>query len=448
MDFNEAFQPAGGTTGRSLVLFEEGGAKAGMKAVQEAVGVQVVAASGEESAPVSGGGILFESLGVAVVDAPPDQVMQAPAAPRILAVEPERIVYALESAQQAQTKSNGSSAPPPGAPPLPIARSPGGARSADYLRGYREAVLHLTDTLAGGEAAAAPSAAIAAVDESQATWGLQATKVVNCCRTGAGVRVAVLDTGFDLRHPDFAGRSVTTQSFIDGEAVQDGHGHGTHCIGTALRRRVPGRPARATASPTSAEIFAGKVLSNAGSGSDTRDPRGIEWAMQNKCAVDLDVARRRHPAGPGVLAGLRERRQARAAQGTLIIAAAGNESSRPASSARSAIRRTARRSWRSPRWTCTARSRASPTAASTPTAGRSTSPGPGVGRPLELAAADALPPHQRHQHGDPARRGDRGALRRGGPGRARRSARARADRRRAAPRLPSTDVGAGMVQAP
>ena len=48
-----------------------------------------------------------------------------------------------------------------------------GGRSADYLRGYREAVLHLTDTVAGGEAAATAGAVIAAVDESQATWGLQ-----------------------------------------------------------------------------------------------------------------------------------------------------------------------------------------------------------------------------------------------------------------------------------
>ena len=34
-----------------------------------------------------------------------------------------------------------------------------------------------------------------------------------------------------------------------------------------------------------AEIFAGKVLSNAGSGSDTGILAGIDWAVQNKCAV-------------------------------------------------------------------------------------------------------------------------------------------------------------------
>jgi subtilisin len=328
MDTNGAFQPAGGTTGRTLVLFEEGGAQAGMEAVQEAVGVEVAVATGEESAPAEGGGVLFESLGVAVVDAPPEQVLQAAGSSAILAVEPERIVYALEATEYAPPATNGQAALPsqPLAPP-PYARTaeaPG--RSAEYLRGYREAVLHLTDGIAGGEAAA--EAVIAASDESQATWGLQATKVVNCCRTGKGIRVAVLDTGFDLQHPDFAGRSVTSQSFVTGQAAQDGHGHGTHCIGTALGPKCPGtRPRYGVA--YEAEIFAGKVLSNAGSGSDTGILAGIEWAIQNKCAVismSLGAGTQPGQAFSQVFERVAKRAQE---QGTLIIAAAGNDSQRP-----------------------------------------------------------------------------------------------------------------------
>lgn len=328
MDINGAFQPAGGTTGRSLVLFEEGQAGAGMQAVQEAVGVEVVAATGEESAPAEGGGILFESLGVAVVDAPPEQVLQAAGETAILAIEPERIVYALEATEYAPPAGNGYTAlPQPAAPSLPVAQAPaGGGRSAEYLRGYREAVLHLTDSVGADEAAAA-EALVAAVDESQATWGLQVTKVVNCCRTGKGIRVAVLDTGFDLQHPDFAGRSVTTQSFIAGQAVQDGHGHGTHCIGTALGAKCPGvRPRYGVA--YEAEIYAGKVLSNAGSGSDTGILAGIEWAVQNKCAVvSMSLGAATRPGQP--FSQVFERVALRAQeQGTLIVAAAGNESRR------------------------------------------------------------------------------------------------------------------------
>jgi subtilisin family serine protease len=329
MDIDGAFQPAGGTTGRSLVLFEEDSADAGMQAVQAAVGAKVVAASGEEFAPAEGGGIFFESLGVAVVDAPPEQVMLAAGDAAIVAVEPERIVYALEAAQYAPPATNGhATLTPPAAPPLPVAQAPeAGGLSAEYLRGYREAVLHLTDSVVGGEAAA--EALIAAVDESQATWGLQVTKVVNCCRTGKGVRLAVLDTGFDLQHPDFAGRSITTQSFISGQAVQDGHGHGTHCIGTALGAKCPGvRPRYGIA--YEAEIFAGKVLSNAGSGSDTGILAGIEWAVQNKCAVismSLGAATRPGQSFSQVFERVARRTQDR---GTLIVAAAGNDSQRPA----------------------------------------------------------------------------------------------------------------------
>ena len=328
MEFSGAFQSSGETTGRSLVLFEEGGAEAGMQAVQEAVGVQVTAATGEESAPAEGGGILFESLGVAVVDAPPDQVLKAAGDAAILAVEPERIVWALE-ATYASPATNGQGALPlPAAPPLPVAQAPdAGGRSVEYLRGYREAVLHLTDAVAGGAAAAA-EAVIAAVDESQATWGLQVSKVVNCCRTGKGIRVAVLDTGFDLQHPDFAGRSVTSQSFVAGQAVQDGHGHGTHCIGSALGAKCPGvRPRYGVA--YEAEIFAGKVLSNAGSGSDTGILAGIEWAVQNKCAViSMSLGAATRPGQPFSQVFERVARRAQE-QGTLIIAAAGNESQRP-----------------------------------------------------------------------------------------------------------------------
>jgi subtilisin family serine protease len=313
-----------GTTGRTLVLFEEGAAAAGLEAVHEATGLEVAGAGAE----------YFETLGVAVVDSPPEQVAQAgvsaAGSAAILAIEPERVVYALETTPfAAPLIGNGHAALPatPAPPPAMAAPPSGGGRSADYLRGFRDAVLHLTDGLAP-EAAAASEVGLEAVDESQATWGLQVTKVVNCCRTGQGIRVAVLDTGFDEQHPDFAGRSITTRSFIAGEAVQDGHGHGTHCIGTALGPKCPGTKPRYGIA-YEAEIFAGKVLSNAGSGGDAGILAGIEWAIQNGCAVvSMSLGAPTRPGQPFSQVFERVARRAQD-QGTLIVAAAGNESRRP-----------------------------------------------------------------------------------------------------------------------
>jgi subtilisin family serine protease len=307
----------GETTGRYLVLFEEGRTRAGVSALKDVAGIEVARATAKGPPEEHLGPVVFERLGVAVVDAPPDQILQAGVAAAeggpIVAVEPERIMHAI------------GTGPPQAMPGL---AAPGSGLSAEYLRGYRDAVVHLTDGVAGASAAAAMDVAAAPVSETQATWGLQAVSAVYSCFTGKGIRIAVLDTGFDLAHPDFAGRSITSRSFVAGQDVQDGHGHGTHCIGTAAGPRCPGvRPRYGIASE--AQILVGKVLSNAGSGGDSGILAGINWAVESKCAVvSMSLG---SPTRPGDgFSTVYEQVARRAAQaGTLIIAAAGNDSSRP-----------------------------------------------------------------------------------------------------------------------
>lgn len=161
-------------------------------------------------------------------------------------------------------------------------------------------------------------------DTDELTWGVQAVRAVESGFTGAGIRVAVLDTGFALDHPDFAHRKVTAESFVPGEDANDGHGHGTHCIGTACGpRSLEG--ARGYGVAPEAEIYAGKVLGASGSGSDTTILAGIEWALEKDChivsmSLGADV-REVHP--PYVAAG-----RAALRQGSLIIAASGNNAQR------------------------------------------------------------------------------------------------------------------------
>jgi Subtilase family len=74
-----------------------------------------------------------------------------------------------------------------------------------------------------------------------AQWAPQALRLqqAHALSHGAGVRVAVLDTGIDAAHPAFAGRLVAGHDFVDGkadasEAFAPGSvsfGHGTHVAG-------------------------------------------------------------------------------------------------------------------------------------------------------------------------------------------------------------------------
>jgi hypothetical protein len=277
---------------------------------------------------------------VAVVTLPPEEARRtsllAADDDAVLVIEPERIVYALEGAW-----SNGGIgvglAPTPGLTPTPVATMPTLAGSAgglnlDFLLGYQQAVNHLVEHLIGGRStlpgAAGATLASLAVDESQLTWGLQATRVPESSFSGKGVKIAVLDTGLDLGHPDFVGRQITPRSFISGEDVQDGHGHGTHCIGTACGPKQPGQLPRYGCAYES-EIFAGKVLSNRGSGSDGGILAGIDWAIRNGCAIismSLGAATMQGQSFSRVFETVARRALN---QGTLIVAAAGNESSRP-----------------------------------------------------------------------------------------------------------------------
>jgi subtilisin family serine protease len=283
--------------------------------------------------------VYFNQLGVAVVNAAPDQVhamtLSAEEDDGILAVEPERIVYALSDEPiRLPYLPPDPVAPRPPEPPGPrlediLVPAGSGEDLQGYLRGYRDAVNHLVDAILGrGASSSAEAIPVTLADESMITWGLQITNVALSHYTGKGVRVVVLDTGVDLSHPDFVGRGIVAQSFVKGEDATDGHGHGTHCIGTACGPRKPAQLPRYGIAGE-ADIYAGKVLNNQGSGTDANILAGINWALTNTCAVismslgaPVQVGQTYSQVYEAVA------RRALAA-GTLIVAAAGNESERP-----------------------------------------------------------------------------------------------------------------------
>lgn len=321
-------EPQGELTGRYIVTFREGAQRAAVSLMSRSAGIGAVASASDfEDGAVDGAeldtadAVYFDKLDVCVVSTPPDQLSALSLAAEedeqseILAIEPERYMYVAGFEP---------SVSPMGEAPEPEGPGDAVAVSRSYLRGYRDAVVHLYEQLAGKDGTAALIAAAEAfADDELATWGLAATRVLNSSFTGRGVKVAVLDTGMDLNHPDFVGRPITSQSFISGQAVQDGHGHGTHCIGTACGPQRPTQGRRYGVAFNS-QIFAGKVLSNSGRGPDSGILAGINWALTNGCQV---ISMSLSALAPPSEAYEQVARRALNA-GTLIVAAASNDSKR------------------------------------------------------------------------------------------------------------------------
>jgi subtilisin family serine protease len=163
---------------------------------------------------------------------------------------------------------------------------------------------------------------------TQGAWGLQTTRVTASRFSGRGVLVAVLDTGIDLQHPDFATRTIVSESFVPGAAIDDGNGHGTYCAGVVCGPTSPAQLPRYGVA-CDAILYVGKVIGDDGSGTDGTILAGIDWAVRNGCAVvSLSVG---SPVAPGEpYSGVYEQAAQRAlAAGTLMLAAAGNDSVRP-----------------------------------------------------------------------------------------------------------------------
>jgi len=288
-------------TGRYLITFKEGATKEGAQALStmglRSADARDFAAQNFSAADVAGAdSVVLPEVGVAVVAGVPFAArglsVQAEIATDspIAAVEPEYFVFADDA--------------------------------ADYLRGFKRAA----EIIQRDIGATADFPVLEREEEEVtvvgATWGLIKCKVPPSVRSGAGIKVAVLDTGMDLGHPDFAGRSVTSQTFV-GQPVQDLHSHGTHCIGTACGPQSPAGSTPRYGIAFKAPIFAGKVLSNSGSSVGGSVLAGMNWAIANRCTVISMSLGSQSP----VQAAYTAAGQAALNNGCLIIAAAGNASS-------------------------------------------------------------------------------------------------------------------------
>ncbi|QKV96523.1 S8 family serine peptidase [Streptomyces sp. NA02950] len=297
-------------TGRYVVLLDEQEPQSGIDALQSSVGIASVERVGGAEAEGAtellqrpDTSVLFDDLATAVVEVRPDQrhtlVTTAEAEPTIIAAEPERMVYASVITEPQRTLTGF----------FPTYRS-----DEDEVNRHTRAEL---------AASLGP-----AWDEQNTTWGLQAIRANWSTLTGSAVKVAVLDTGVDTDHQDLTGCLEATASFVPGETVEDGNGHGTHCIGTVAG---PVKPEHAPRYGVAGEarMLAGKVLSDRGVGTDGQILAGMAWAVsQGARVISMSLGA---PVEPGELFPQTYENVALRAleRGTVIVAAAGNESRRP-----------------------------------------------------------------------------------------------------------------------
>jgi subtilisin family serine protease len=291
-------------TGRYLMTFKEGAADLGVKALSSKKGLRVASAGDFENqavdlaATADADAVVFPEIGVALLSGPAATEHGIAAAEfaaedaATQSVDPEYFMFATQ------------------------------INPADYMRGVlrtTEMIYQDLGILPGAAMAGEVSAEVAGV-----TWGLVACKVPSSTFDGNGIKIAVLDTGFDLGHPEFAGRQMVTNTFV-GQPVQDLHGDGTHVAGTACGPQSPPGLIQRYGIAFRSQMNIGKVLSNSGSGTQAQVLAGTNWAIANGCTVISVSLGAQIPIQPSYTAA----GQAALNAGCLIIAPAGHGSNRP-----------------------------------------------------------------------------------------------------------------------
>ncbi|MEJ3749530.1 S8 family serine peptidase [Actinomycetes bacterium KLBMP 9797] len=133
---------------------------------------------------------------------------------------------------------------------------------------------------------------------------------------GTGVTVAVLDSGIDATHPDFAGKIVAARNFTDAPDTDDTLGHGTHVAST-----VVGNGGRYRGVAPGASLLVGKVCP-ARNCPESAILAGLEWAAPRATVINLSLGGP-DTAGEDPLEAAVNR--VTAETGVLVVAAAGND---------------------------------------------------------------------------------------------------------------------------
>ncbi|HET7477920.1 MAG TPA: S8 family peptidase [Rubrobacteraceae bacterium] len=140
---------------------------------------------------------------------------------------------------------------------------------------------------------------------------------------GRGTRVAVIDSGAAIQHPDLQGRVVAQYDFVNNNStVEDLHGHGTHTAGTVAART--GNGIGVAGGCPGCRLIIGKALNRDLVGNDSDIANAITWSVDHGAkVVNLSLG------GPGEKSILKGAIDYATRKGANVVAAAGNGGTGP-----------------------------------------------------------------------------------------------------------------------
>lgn len=161
------------------------------------------------------------------------------------------------------------------------------------------------------------------------TWGLklvQADKLHEKGLTGAGVKIAIIDTGIDLSHPEFKGMDIQWADLVNKESeAYDDNGHGTHVAGIVAAQGTWGTVwsgFRLRGVAPDVDLIIIKAMDAEGNGDETRVASGITTAV----SAGADIIILSLGGKTRAIFGTNTENAVRSAisKGVFVVAAAGN----------------------------------------------------------------------------------------------------------------------------
>ncbi len=177
-----------------------------------------------------------------------------------------------------------------------------------------------------GVKAVGPDVRIHAVDtELDNSWGVKriGAGIVHDYNRGQGVKVVIVDTGVDYKHPDLDDNYAGGYDFVNNDLdPMDDNGHGTHVAGTAA---AEDNGFGVVGVAPEASIYALKVLDSSGSGYFSDVVRATQWCVEylspseNFVVVNMSFGSSQDPG-----AYLHDAIKTAYEAGVVLVAAAGN----------------------------------------------------------------------------------------------------------------------------